>query len=276
MTQRLDSNMGQLFSKEHHFYHASVRRYVALFGSLFSDIHIKRTSDDGKEDYVIVPIKYANGNMYSKVAQDETREIKQVARIVPAMAFKIDNIYKDVARKTNAMNRFSEDAVNPDGTKNYQFNPVPYNLLFSLLIRTKNNDDMLQIVEQIVPAFDGNLSVTIEDTTGIRVERDIIIALEEISQEDNYDDDVQVRLINWKITFELKGYLYKRTQNKLVIKEIDFIDISNEYNPQLIEVVTEQFGLNPIQENLSNMTTEIADIPSTPIKVKRTRKPKNE
>lgn len=276
MTQRLDSNMTQLFGKEQHFYHASVRKYVALFGSLFTDIYVKRTADDGKVDYVTVPIRYANGNMYSKVAQDESREIAQVARIVPAMAFKLENIYKDVARKTNGTNRIYEQAVNPDGTKNYQFNPVPYNLLFSLHIRTKNNDDMLQIVEQIVPAFDGNIAVTIEDTTGIRVDRDIIIVLDEISQEDNYDDDIQVRLINWKITFELKGYLYKRTQNKLVIREVDFIDISNEYDPQLLLVVTDQFGLNPLQTNLTDMTTEVENIPTTPVKVTRQRKKKNE
>ena len=268
--------MIQLFGKQNHFYHASIRRYVALFGSLFSDIYIKRVAENGKEEYVGVPIRYSSGNMYSKVEQDESREINKVARILPAMGFTLETIYKDKDRKTNAMNRIVESAVNPDGTKKFQFNPIPYNFLFTLAIRTKNSDDMLQIVEQIVPSFDGNLSVTIEDTTGISVERDIIIILNEITSEDNWDADVQGRLIDWKITFELKGYLHKRTQNKLVIKEIDLIDISNEFDPQVIDIITDQDGLNNTQENLSRITNQIEEIPTTPVKVKRTRKAKNE
>lgn len=273
---RLDSNM-KLFGKENHFYHSSIRRYVALFGSLFSDIYIKRVAEGGREDFVSVPIKYAVGNAYSKIAQDESREVEKVARILPAMAFKLENVYKDKPRHTNPQNRIQQDSYNVgNGTKNFQFNRIPYNLLFGLSIRTKNSDDMMQIVEQIIPAFDGNLSITIEDTTGISVEQDIIVILDEISMEDNYESDIQNRLIEWKITFEMKGYLYKRTQNKHVIKEIDIIDISNQFDPNLIEVITDQYNLNPVQDNLSQLTKEAKEIPTPPIKVKRKRVTKNE
>lgn len=268
--------MIQLFGKENHYYHASIRRYVALFGSLFSDIYIKRAGPNGREDFVAVPIRYASGNMYSKVAQDETREIEKVARILPAMAFKIENIFKEKDRHTNPMNRIQQDSFSPGGSKAFQLNRIPYNLIFSLAIRTKNSDDMMQIVEQIIPAFDGNLSITIEDTTGISVSQDIIIILDELSMEDNYDDDIQGRLIDWKLTFELKGYLYKRTQNKHIVREVDLIDISNEFDPQLIDAVTDQFSFNPLQENLSSATKELAETPTLPIKVQRKRKVKNE
>lgn len=268
--------MIELFGKEKHFYHGSIRRYVALFGSLFSDIYIKRTGPDGREDFVSVPIRYATGNMYSKVAQDESREIEKVARVLPAMAFKIESIYKNKESHTNPLNRIQQDSFGPDGKKSFQLNRIPYNLIFSLAIRTKNSDDMMQIVEQIIPAFDGNLSITIEDTTGVSVSQDIIIILNELDMEDNYDDDIQGRLIDWKLTFELKGFLYKRTQSKYVIKEIDLIDISNEFDHKLIETITDQFDLNPTQYNLKDETQEVKEIPTLPIKVQRKRKVKNE
>lgn len=266
----------KLFGLDNHFYHASVRRYVALFGSLFTDIYIKRFSDDGKrEDNILVPIKYGNGNMYMKVAQDETRDNMKHARVLPAMAFSLDNIYKDVNRKTNAMNRIQQTEVGKDGTKNYQLNRIPYNFIFELMIATKNTDDMLQIIEQIIPAFDGNLSVTIQDTTGVNVEQDIIITLSELDIKDNYDDEMKNRLIEWKITFELKGYLYKRTQNAFVIKEIDIFSGMTLENMFSTDVILPFEDENRKQDVLTNTSLVFNDNPTTPIK-KVTRKRKKE
>lgn len=268
----------QLFGQDGHFYHGSVRRYVALFGSLFSDLYIKRKSDDGtKEDVIKVPIRYGAGNMYLKVPQNETRETKQITRVLPAMAFELSNIYKDVARKTNPMNRIQHPTfkdLNTD-TRQFQLNRIPYNFLFDLRIRTKNTEDMLQITEQIIPAFDGNLSVTINDTTGVPVEQDIIIVLNEISMDDNYDDEMQSRLIEWTITFELKGHIYKRTQEGLVIREIDIMAGQSFDDMHLIEAVTNQGASHEEQLILSKMTDVFDQTPSTPIK-KVTRKRKKE
>jgi hypothetical protein len=266
--------MMQLFGFDKHFYHGSVRRYVALFGSLFSDVYIKRKSEDGiREDNIKVPIRYGNGNMYLKVPQDESREVKQVSRILPAMAFELDNIYKDVHRKTNSMNRIQQATFKDDtsDTRKFQLNRVPYNFIFDLKIRTKNTDDMLQIVEQIVPAFDGNLSVTINDTTGVPVEQDIIIVLDEISTEDNYDEEMQSRLIEWTITFELKGHLYKRTQEGLIIREVDLMSGPNFENMTILETVDHQGSTHEEQLILAKMTDVFNATPSTPIK-KVTRK----
>lgn len=256
----------KLFGLDQYFYHGSVRRYVALFGTLFTDIYIQRQSklDDGsiKEETIKVPIRYGNGNMYLKVPQDDTREVKQVARVLPAMAFEIANIYKDVSRKTNATNRIQGSTFDAAGKKAFQFNRVPYNFIFDLNIRTKNSDDMLQIIEQIIPAFDANLSVTIQDTTGVAVEQDIIIALDELSIEDNFDNEMQSRLLEYKLTFELKGYLYKRTQNSIVMKEVD---IQGAYDDGTIfdsDTITDQPPITEEQNILSKLTSAVDDIPS--------------
>lgn len=265
----------QLFGLDNYFYHGSIRRYIALFGSIFSDIHIKRTSADGKkEDIIQVPIKYGNGNMYMKAPQDETREEKKVSRILPAMAFEVTSIYKDVQRKTNPMNRIVNSTHNANDQRDFQFNRVPYNLTFNLIIRTKNSDDMVQIAEQIIPAFDGNLSVTIQDTTGVDIEQDIIIVLNELETTDNYDDEMQSRLLEWTLTFELKGYLYKRTLNKYIAKEIDIIGVADGWTDTPL-VVTEQPPLTEKQDVLSAFMDAMDILPQTeekkPVR-KRTRK----
>lgn len=244
----------KLFGLENHFYHSSVRRYVALFGSLFTELYIKRTAGE-KEEFILVPIKYGSGNMYLKAPQDETRDIHQHGRSLPAMAFQLESMYKDVDRKTNPMNIIQQTEIEANGKKNFQYNRVPYNFVFELDIITKNTDDMLQIIEQVLPAFDGNLSVTIEDTTGLSVEQDIIIRVQEIEIKDNYDDEMKSRLLEWKITFELKGYLYKRTQLGFAIKEIDIMQgLSLDYMP-FTEIVTDI----PTQELLTK-TADVFDV----------------
>lgn len=274
--------MMELFSLENHFYHGSVRRYVALFGNIFSNIHIKRkSSDETREDVIKVPIRYGAGNMYLKVAQDATRETNQISKILPAMSYQIDNIYKDINRKTNPMNRIQnatyKSNLSGGETRQFQLNRIPYNFIFELVIRAKNTDDILQIVEQIIPSFDGNLSVSISDTTGVLTEQDIIISLQEITMEDNYSDEMQSRLIEWKITFELKGHLYKRTQTGLIIREIDLMAGPSIDDMTLIETISEQIPLQDEQVINSAFTALMGSIPSTPVKkITRTKKKKVE
>lgn len=255
-----------LFGLDNYFYHSSIRRYVSLFGSLFTDIYIKRAVD-GREDTIQVPIRYGKGNMYSKAPQDsQSRDGTKHARVLPAIAFTLESFYKDVHRKTNAMNRIQTKTVTTDNMKSFQFNRVPYNFMFNLKIATKNTDDMLQIVEQVIPAFDGNLSVTIEDTTGISVEQDIIISLQEIEMEDNYDDEMKSRFIEWTLTFELRGFLYKKTQSDFVIKEVDIMrgfDMTDIILPTADESQT--------QNVMTETSLVFNSLPTTPIK-KVTRK----
>lgn len=264
--------MAQIFGLENYFYHGSIKRYVTLFGSIFSDIHIKRIADDGsKEEVIKIPIRYGHGNMYMKVAQDETRETAKHSRVLPAMAFELDDFSKDTHRKTNPMNRLTTKAADSEGKKDFQLNRIPYNFEFILRIRTKNTDDMMQIAEQIIPAFDGNLSITVEDNNGVNIEQDIIVSIGDMRMEDNFDDGMKVRLIEWIIKFELKGYLYKRTQSAYVIKEIDIIGQVGEDVDSVIEKITRQDPIQDKQNILSSMTSMVDDTPTTPIKATRRR-----
>lgn len=259
--------MNKIFGEQNYFYHASIKRYINLFGSLFSDIKIKRKSEDGKkEDTITVPVRYGVGNMYLKAPQTvEARELNQVTRVLPAMAFKLDNFYKDVSRKTNPMNRIKHPTFDEDSGSAFQFNRVPYNFIFELIIRTKNSDDMMQIVEQIIPAFDGNLSVTIADTTGVPVEQDIIISIDECAMEDNYNDEMQSRLLEYTLTFELRGFLYKRTQNALVIKEVD-IEVGYADGYMLdVYTVDDQEPITDEQNILSKFTDVMGGLASTEV-----------
>jgi len=65
--------------------------------------------------------------------------------------------------------------------------PVPYNVGFMLSIATKLNDDMLQIMEQILPYFQPGLNITLNLVSSINEKRDIPIILESINMSDDYE-----------------------------------------------------------------------------------------
>ena len=62
---------------------------------------------------------------------------------------------------------------------------------FELSIMTKLNDDMLQIVEQILPYFQPAYSLT-ELVEQIKEKKDIPIVLENITTQDDYDGDLHL------------------------------------------------------------------------------------
>ena len=67
-----------------------------------------------------------------------------------------------------------------------QFMPVPYNLDFELFIMAKQSDDALQIIEQILPYFQPDYTVTINDMADMNIKRDVPIVLNSIGYEDSY------------------------------------------------------------------------------------------
>ena len=72
------------------------------------------------------------------------------------------------------------------------------------VIVTKNQDDGLQIIEQILPFFNPDFCVSITDIPEMGIKRDLQIILENVSYEDNYEGEfTQRQSIVWNLTFNL-------------------------------------------------------------------------
>ena len=87
--------------------------------------------------------------------------------------------------------------------------PVPYNMQFELSIMTKLNDDMLQIVEQILPYFQPSYNLTINLVDDITEKRDVPIVLDGITMSDDYEGDYSTRrALIYTLRFTAKIYLF--------------------------------------------------------------------
>lgn len=281
-----------MFGKDNYFYHGSIRRYIVIFGSLFNDMYIKRKNESGnREEMIKVPLRFGKGNIYEKVEQDsESRETKKIRQIVPVMTFRMSDFTRDDSRKTNKWQKLKHTQTNGDGTINYQLNRIPYNFTFELALRTKNEDDALQIVEQITSVFNPSINVIMSDISGLEIdsEQTINIQLDDVQPDDNFEDYEESRHIEWTLNFTLKGYIYCRTQEAYVIKEVSLIgsfaeDMSLENtfdmggaferSNSLVDAVDQQY--KEVQKNLfDGLSVDTVDSKTTNKKVSK-RKPKS-
>ena len=174
------------------FYHESMRKVVVAFGSLFNNINIVRKDNAGKVTQSMkVPLAYGPKQKFlARLNQDPSLAAK-VAITLPRIGFEITGMTYDPARKLNRVQKFRKVKSSGDdsGKLDTQYMPVPYNINFTLYAMAKNSDDALQIVEQILPYFQPDYTLTINDMADMGIKRDVPIILNDVSYEDNYQGD---------------------------------------------------------------------------------------
>ena len=193
-----------------YFYHEILRRTIVSFGTLFNNINIKHTNDsDATVSVMKVPLAYSPTQKFLARLEQVSDLNKPVQMSLPRMSFEFLGLTYDTTRKVTTTQTFLS-GLNSDKTQPRKtYMPVPYNMSFELSIYTKLNDDMLQIVEQILPYFQPayTLSVDLIDTIGEK--RDVPIIFEGISMKDEYEGDYsQRRALIYTLRFTAKTYLF--------------------------------------------------------------------
>lgn len=204
----------------HTFYHGSIRRFVTIFGTLFNDIHVNRPDPVHNQIHTLkVPVTYGpKEKVLARLTADPSLNRKP-AVVLPMISFEMTDISYDGSRKLNTIGkRYKKDGT--DANKMfYQYNPVPYNINFSLSILVKNTDDGTRIVEQILPFFTPEWTVTVNMIPDMDVTMDIPVVLNDVRLSDTYEGDFETRrALEWNMTFTLKGYLYGPIHKAGIIK----------------------------------------------------------
>jgi hypothetical protein len=89
------------------------------------------------------------------------------------------------------------------------FAPVPYNIDISLYVLTKTQEDGMQVIEQILPYFTPEFTLSIKSVQDMNVVTDVPIVLTSVSVQDDYDGDFQTRrFVTYTLTFQLKVNLF--------------------------------------------------------------------
>jgi hypothetical protein len=227
-----------MFSSSH-FYHRIIRKMVVAFGTLFNDIRLVRYNRAGtiEIERIIVPLQYAQKEkFYQRITQDPELT-KEVQLTLPRMSFELTNVTYDPLRKRNL---FSESFSAESATTVKALRTTPYDFEFTLNIYVRNAEDGTQIVEQILPFFNPDYTMTI-DFLGLADQKtDIPFILQSVNQtvEDTGGPD-PIRLITWSLVFVAKGYMYGPIVSREIIRKVTantFNGIFNSDNQRLITV----------------------------------------
>lgn len=200
-----------------------MRKVVVAFGTMFNDINLVRKNSSGDVVQTMkVPLAYGPKQKWLARLREDPNLTKKVAVTLPRLGFEIQNISYDPSRKLNSIQKFKKVNSSTDGkTMSQQYMPVPYNMEFELYAMAKNSDDALQIVEQIVPFFQPDYTVTLNDNSEMGTTRDVPIVLTNISYEDSYESDmITRRSIIYTLSFTAKFYLYGPVTDQKVIKTV--------------------------------------------------------
>ena len=204
------------------FYHESIRKVIIAFGTTFNNIQLVRKDNDGNiKQSMKVPLAYGPRQKWLTRLNDDADLSKTVAITLPRIGFEIQNLSYDPNRKLNRVQKFKKVKGTNDDRLDTQYMPVPYNLSIQLYVMAKESDDSLQIIEQILPYFQPDYTLTINDMADMGIKRDVPIVLNGVTYEDNYQGDFETRrAIIYTLDFSAKFYLYGPVTSQSVIKTV--------------------------------------------------------
>ena len=208
-----------------HFYHQRIRKSVAVFGAMFNNLYVLRSDSTNKViSQVKVPLAYAPQAKYLARIRENPDLVNdtKVALKLPRMSFEIIGYDYDNTRQLQKLNSINKASTTVT-TRNKFYAPVPYNINFQLNIYAKTQDDALQIVEQIIPYFNPQYTLTVKPFSDYpTIKEDTPIILNNITFQDDYENVLEARrTIIYTLDFIMKVNFHGPIDEGKIIRQID-------------------------------------------------------
>jgi hypothetical protein len=206
-----------------HFYHSTMRKAVAVFGTIFNNINVIRTKADGTVlNQIKVPLSYGPKQKFLARLDQSSGADASMAMKLPRMAFEITSLELDSTQKLSKRNVITESHASDVTKKKTIKHQVAYNINVSLFVMAKNQDDGLQVVEQILPYFQPEYTISMTPVSGFDYKQDVPIVLTRVTISDDYEGDmITRRALIYQLDFTMKMKFFGPTGNQGVIRGIE-------------------------------------------------------
>jgi aspartate-semialdehyde dehydrogenase len=232
-----------MFNK--YFYNEGLRKLTVAFGTIFNNIQVKKMSSAGDSTIqsIRVPLAYGPKEKFLvRLDQQASLDSREFAVVLPRMSFEISGISYDASRKLTRVQKYKTVKTGSNNILNSSYTPVPYNINYSLNIFTATAENGLQIVEQILPYFQPDYTVTLNVLPNMSVSRDVPIVLNTVNYEDSYTGDFTTRrAVIYTLAFTAKTYLFGPASTQKVIRTVQSdvysnVDTTNKAREERITV----------------------------------------
>jgi hypothetical protein len=208
------------------FYNRSIRKLTVAFGNLFDNITLVRYNPDLTEsERFIVPIAYANKELYVQRLEADYDLDKKVQITLPRFSYEMTGFTYDSSRKQNTnIRNFAQTTTGTVG----QYNPVPYNFDFNLYLYVRNIEDASQVIEHILSYFTPDYTIKINMIPEMGIVKEVPVVLNSTNQDIKYEGgrDSDTRMIIWTLNFTVKGFIFGPVSQANLITH----SITNVYN----------------------------------------------
>lgn len=211
-----------------HFYNKTSRKFVTIFGNLFNNITLIRTTGNTEIERILVPITYSPKEKFLvRINQDPTLS-KSVQITLPIMSFERTSMTYDSSRQI--IRNLKNPRITSNTTADSQYVGVPYDITFDLNIFTRNIDDADQILEQILPTFTPDYNVSANLIPELGFIKDIPIILNNVSEAIDYEGSLDTyRNVVYTLSFTMKAWFFGPVTERKIIRKVianTFIDPS--------------------------------------------------
>jgi hypothetical protein len=196
-----------------HFYYRHMRRSVTAFGTLFKDIVLVKYTNDVnfKEiDRRVVGLSYGGKDNFMTRLYSAPDLPLPVEIVLPTMSFELLGMEYDSSRKQQSQLQTFNKVSGINNSVRTQYTGVPYNLKFDLQIYARHVEDGLQIVEQILPYFNPEYTLTMDFVDDMSLKRNVPVILDNVIVDSQYQGDAkqEERILIWTLNFTMQTYFY--------------------------------------------------------------------
>lgn len=240
-----------------YFHFETLKTYTASLLSLFGDMETQVKHSGGKIHTSRVPIQYSNREKtdimnqltYEQIFSSNTQILPRAVLLFVSMSparERAKNKFVKIAKIQIPKNK--ENTVTNSGgslnssdfeTMQFQFNSVPYNFEFQIVVQTRGMSEACQIIEQVCSYFNPSYNMKIREIPFKEVEpTSVKLELTNTTVEQQEIDEYSTNIVTITFDLTLSGNLYPCVKEQAIVKQIQtFLSTGNV--PERVSSISE-------------------------------------
>lgn len=201
-----------------------MRKYTLALLSTFNDIEIEYPASDGVNTLTKkIPIKFSSREKATILDSHTTSQLTSGnTNVLPRMSLVLSTIVKAEQRTTN---KFTKHNVKETGDElTYNYNAVPYEFTYELIVQCRGMNEASMIIEQIAPKFNPNYTIRINEIPNSDEATSIPVSLLDIGLETEEYEDISSNIVTLSMGLSLKGNFYPPLKSAPKVKTLQMFN----------------------------------------------------
>ena len=192
------------------YLHNTIRAYTLALLNFFNEISIQYTNSNGDILTVNVPIHYKNVEKSTLINMTEKQILSGNMNVIPRAYLELTSLSKDADRQTPKFNKISRFR---NGEKQeFAYQSVPYTFEYNVVILCRGMNEVAQLIEEVCPKFNSNISIDIYDRKNIEEPYRAPIQLTSVDFEIDEFEELSSNLARLTFGLTLYGFLHEPIQ----------------------------------------------------------------